>query len=259
MKKLTILFVFSILSNFLFAQFSIDTVETKKGTRILNHEIGFNYQTFAGTILDGSPGLLSLNLTYKKNLISGNALRYSINFERENNLFINYNQNTVNISPTGKTILNKNRDQNITYLGFGWEYRKPTTEKFTLFIALDGLVGYRNSREKYLETTYKANGDSIFYGGNSSIKVPDYDFEDINQIESLNSHSFALGLRSHLGILWALSDRFLLSTAMEVRGLYTLNTTQKVNGVTGEKSSYTSSTLDFNQKLIGDLSLFYRF
>ena len=259
MKKLTSIFAFVIISNLLFAQFSRDTIETKRGTKIINYEIGFNYQTFGGVFLGGAPSTLSLNVTYKKLQESGNALRYSLNFERDNNFYLDFNQNTIEISPTQKKVLNTNRDDNMTLLGFGWEYRKPTENKHTLLFALDALVGYKNTRENFNETIYKANGDSSYYAGNSSILLPDYDFEGVNQLQSYNAHSLALGVRSHMGVLWSLSERFTLTTAMEVRGLYTMNSRHETNNVTDEKSISNSSTLDLNQKIIGDFSLFYRF
>lgn len=260
MKNILILIISAFCVTNLNAQLFIDTISTDKGIKIIKNEIGFNYQSFAAVLLGGSPTDLNLNLHYKKLLKNGNALRLNTNYQREQNLnYYPFQSQSILVDGISKTELKLNQNGHMFWLGFGYEYRKPTNHNVTFYCSADAMIAYKYETKDYNISTSKTTGDSIPYLGSSFLKIPEYQTNFVDPIEKQTTHSLGLGAQFGVGILWGVTERFSISTGSVARGLIFNKQMESTNIITNETSKSASSNFDLTSSLIGDFSLYFRF
>ena len=257
MKYVFPLLVIFFLATKANAQFKNDTIQTKKGERIIDHEIGVNIKSVAVGVLGGMPDNFETGIIYRNILPSGNAMRYSLNFTNNANNFFQPSE-TIFLDNLKKIEMSQNFTQNIYTVGIGWEFRKPTQKKYTFFVGVDGLLVYTNEYKSTLYSERVSTGDSTYFYG-STIKIPEYEFDTIYGGDYATTYGFGLGLKTTVGFLWSLSDRLNLTTALVTQGFYTTNFKEIRNEISGQLTNGTSSTFDLRQSLVGDLTLSYRF
>lgn len=259
MKK-TFVFVFVLISSTLLAQKESLSKGVEEKTNLYRNEIGWNFRNTASFLLGGQLHQPQFNLHYKRVNEKGNAMRYSLNVYRENpSFFPGVYGNTIDVTPTSKIEINSQRESTTALVGVGWEYRAPTHKAVQFYMGGDILLGYRMERRQSQKTTYKALSDSTLLAGSLSIYVPNYEIEYFELMEETITQSFVAGVRGMAGVIWKPFDRIWMTTSMESTLLQGFGNQTNRNFVANTQKTSEQSSSEFNNRLVADFSLYYRF
>ncbi len=221
------------------------------------NEISINTAPIFRALLNGgSAQATRFSATYKRNLTSKSAFRFSIIADM-------MNQNSYHPNPWNEVIILQTDSVLIKQTTVSPSYVSPHVNigyerlfgknKLKWFYGTDLTLGYSKS-ESYKQNKTLVRDTAV--GPNAWVEVMDTQADIVYKTKT---KAFSVGISPFFGAKYPLSKRFSISAQVAVDLVFQKSQVVETKGATTRKFTY--STFDFNQNtgIVNDISLIYKF